>query len=311
MLRRIGIGALVFGVLLGVAAPCFADKQDKGAVGAGLLTGGAAVIVGLGTFGFGGVLFGAFGAGFQVGYGTGMVAKSVAEAPTPDPAFNQAVVLAPLNVAQLPDSALVAANLANPANAAMQDIASFDANIRAYATAHDRYLGAVGAGDASAALSQLISASHYFNAAQISLSNTSADLAQLQTALGSDPIGALLFDVPTLYNSVQTDLINNGFPASEQAYLMQFQTSANEQNLFITRLAGLDSSAATGYYGSTITFQNLVGEVGNNAGDIATNLSGLLNFSPVPEPSTFGMAVAASLAAIFARRRSRFVRGTA
>ena len=91
-------------------------------------------------------------------------------------------------------------------------------------------------------------------------------------------------------------------------YLTQYQTSSSEQNLFITRIAGLSSSDATGYYGSTITFQNLIGEVGNNADDIAMNLSGLLSFTPVLEPSTFGMAAVASIAALYAYRRSRRAR---
>jgi hypothetical protein len=251
------------------------DRQQKGAIGAGLLTGGATL---LGT-----PLLGAFAAGFQIGYGTGMIVKSVASHHVPDPNFNQPVQVATLTINPLPNPSGVGPAIANPANAAMQDIGIFDANIRALGIADNRYLSALAAGNLSAASSQLTTATGFFNTAQGSLFHVSSDLGQLQSALSSNPDGHVIFNVSSIYPAFQSSLISTGFPPGEQTYINQYQMSATEQSLFISTIASLSTSDAVGSYGSTPTFQSLIGQLSSNSGDIAQNLAAESGF--VPEPS--------------------------
>jgi hypothetical protein len=282
------------------------DRQKGVGIGAALISGGGAILVGLGTFGFGGVLFGAAAGGFQVGTGAAIVAKSVSSATIPDANFQQAVQVATLTINQLPDSTLVDPSLANPANAAMQDLGTFDANIRAFGIARNRFASALAAGDAAAAQSQLIAASGFFTIAQGGLFRFSSDLSQIDSALVANPIGAVTFDVASLFSSVQSTLVSTGFPSAEQAFISQYQMSSNEQNLFISTVAGLTSSDAVGVYGNSITFQRLIGQIGTLSGDIATNLSAETNFSPVPEPSTLVMEGIGTMIIVgYWRRRRR------
>jgi hypothetical protein len=278
------------------------DAQKGVGIGAALLTGGGALIVSLGTFGFGGVLFGAGAAGFQVGAGGAIVAKSVSSATVPDPNFHQPVQVATLTINQLPDSNLVDPSLANPANAAMQDIGTFDANIRAFGIANNRYVSALAAGDAADAQSQLLAASRFFLTAQAGLFAFSNDLSQLDTALDSTPLGELTFDVASLFSSVQSTLLSTGFPPEEQTFISQYQMSSDEQAMFISLISGLTTSDAVGFYGSSVTFRDLLGEIGALSADIAATLPTETNFTPVPEPSTL-ILFGTGLAVLRGRRR--------
>lgn len=279
------------------------DPQEKGAIGAGLMTGGAAL---LGSIipGFGTALAGAFAGGFQIGYGGGMVAKGISEKRRADANFKQPVSRVALTINPLPNPTGEPAAVANSANAAMQNIGSFLSDIRALGTAQDRYVSAVAANNQAAASMQFTAATMFLRDAQQSLLNTSTDLSTLASAVQGSPWN-VTFDVAAAFSTAQSNL-STGIPADEQAFASQYQLSPEEETQFITMITGFTPTQAVDMYGSNITLQDLIEQLSTNSATIANNLPAEVNF--IPEPNLGIIAGCGLIAAFLWRRRTRHSR---
>lgn len=240
------------------------DRQNKGAVGAGLVSGGAAILVASGV----GALFGAFAAGFQIGYGGGMIAKSAAAERSRDPRYAEAVALASLDVGVLPDSPSERADLAQPANTIVARLGTAMANLRGLRTALDRYHAASIAGDP---ISQRHrdSATVFHDAARSSFLVVAESLHTLASGLRSHHAGAVSIEVRKVYGDFLRDLVLSGLPSTEDRYLEAFRVASDERERLVNTFIRFSPDDAVRYFGERITFADLLVELGANARDVA------------------------------------------
>lgn len=240
------------------------DRQNKGAVGAGLVSGGAAILVATGV----GALFGAFAAGFQIGYGGGMIAKSAAAERSRDPRYAEAVALASLEVSALPDTQSERVDLAQPANTIVARLGTAIVNLRGLRTALDRYHAASIVGDP---ISQRHrdSAVMFHEAARSSFLVVAESLRTLASGLRSHHAGAVSIEVRKVYGDFLRDLLRSGLPSSEDRYLDAFRLVSDERERLVNTFIRFSPDDAVRYFGERITFADLLAELGANARDIA------------------------------------------
>jgi len=239
-----------------------ADPQEKGAVGAGLLTGG--------SVGFPAAL--PFVGAFQMGYGLGMLVKSTASVPQEDPDFTTAVKLEGLKIPELVFSPEVPPSITYPANAAVQSVGLFVANIRALGKARNRMETAKDVGNFQATKEQKAAVYTFLNSAKRSLEDVSAHLQVLAETIVEIPDGSVEIDVVTTYKRHQCELTDIGFPEFEKPAIEYFQVTEQEQAGIIKKIAGIPASKAATFYGAKVTLQKLIREFSLNSREIADDL---------------------------------------
>lgn len=255
------------------------DPQTKGATGAGLLSGGAALLVASGV----GALFGAVAGGFQFGYGLGMVTKASAERRRLDEKFAAPVELVTLDIKPLTNPTKEPAAIANHGNAALKELGHFVASMRATAVALNRYHTATlkESNDSDASQMQLGSVHSFFQMSREALESVSHQFCQFSKSIESHPAGKLAFNVRKVYGDFQRNLCDSGLPESEQPYIKQFRLSSEEQSELIDTFIQTTPEQAVALYGEHVTFSVLVGLLAENAQEIASKLSRIINLPPM------------------------------
>ena len=166
------------------------------------------------------------------------------------------------------------------------------------------YYGAIADGNAAAASKQQLWTSQAFASLLSDVSDYRNSLYTLNAAVQGTSFAAVSASVSDLA-SLQTSIVNNGFPSDEQFVFTQANATPLELSLAQAEvgLATLTHVPSTGVTGANI-FQGMADSLGE------VNLAQLLPTSftllPVPEPSSDGMVLSGLIAGAYcARRRAR------